>query len=203
MASLLDPHSEVTATHALQGLRLGDPARGLVAGARNPRELVAGLLAEGLVKDAVKVVLRVLPRAYAIAWTCDCIAGDGDDAWSTETEAVCLSTAQAWLRQGTEVLRAASAEYAETAGYESPCAWLAAAVGWTGGSLAPRGYEVVAPGPWLTSEACYAALLQQAARKPGEIAARLAGWTRSACVQFGGVAPGDTHREDACPSPPA
>ena len=64
--------------------------------------------------------------------------------------------------------------------------WLAAAVGWSSGSLAPPGYDVVEPGPWLTSEACYAALMQQAVREPEQITARLVSWTKSACDRFGG-----------------
>ena len=186
MASLLDTQCAVPPAQALRGLRLSDEGGALVTDARNPRELVERLVTAGLVPDAVKVVLRVLPRAYAIAWTCDCIVDDGEGAWTTEADALCLSTARAWLSQGTESLRAASAEYAESAGYDSACAWLAAAVGWSSGSLAPPGYDVVEPGPWLTSEACYAALMQQAVREPEQITARLVSWTKSACDRFGG-----------------
>jgi len=116
---------------------------------------VQALLAADAVPDALKLAARLLPKRYAVAWVCQCAR---DQALSLEDKAG-LSLAEAWVRDPSEGNRRAAFEFANAGQYQSIGAWIAAAAGWSGGSLAPVEQEMlVPPAEHLTARAVVAAL---------------------------------------------
>jgi hypothetical protein len=109
--------------------------------------------------EALMLVARALPKRYVVAWACECfksvLAGSSRTA---DVDRAGLALAQQWLVDPTEDNRRAALEFAEAGAFRSPGAWIAASAGWTGGSLAPRGYDAVPPPDHLPAEAAVAAL---------------------------------------------
>ena len=78
-------------------------------------------------------------------------------------------------------------EFAERDELASPGAWIAASAGWSGGSLAPRGYDPIPPPEHLPAEAAVAALRFVAARK-ADYATAINGFVVRALQLFGSAA---------------
>jgi hypothetical protein len=115
--------------------------------------------------EALMLVARGLPKRYVVAWACECfksvLAGS---ARTADVDRAGLALAQQWLVDPTEDNRRAALEFAEAGQFRSPGAWIAASAGWTGGSLAPRGYDPIPPPDHLPAEAAVAALRLAASR---------------------------------------
>lgn len=185
MVATLEPNSTVVPAELMRDMPLSDAAAPLLASARNPRDLIDKLLAAGHASDALRVLLRALPKRYAIAFVCDCIRKDAGITPLPAVDAACLVSAEAWLVDDSDAKRRDSAERADAAGRSSPSAWAAAAAGWSGGSLAPRGYTEVAPPQHMYAVACYAAMMTLAASDPARAKARTAESVERACASFG------------------
>ena len=185
MVATLEPNSAVVPAELMRDMPLSDDAAPLLARARNPRDLIDLLLAAGRTTDALRVLLRALPKRYAIAFVCDCIRRDAGITPLSPVDAACLASAEAWLVDDSDAKRRDAGERAEAAGRSSPSAWVAAAAGWSGGSLAPRGYTEVAPPPHLYAVACYAAMMALVAGDPASAKARTADSVARACASFG------------------
>lgn len=187
MVAALEPQSTVRIEDLAHGLAFSETARTMAREARNPRDLLVRLLAKGLAYDAARLVVRALPKPYCVAWACECIRSEISRRPLSPPEVSCLESAEAWLREDGDASRRLAADRAAAANYETPAAWVAAAAGWSGGSLAPRGYAVVPPAPQLTADACFAAVSLLAVAEPASGVSRLAGWVERACVTFGRV----------------
>jgi hypothetical protein len=185
MVATLEPNSTVVAAELMRDMPLSEDAAPLLASARNPRDLIDKLLAAGLASDAVRVLLRALPKRYAIAFVCDCVRKDAGIKPLAAADAACLEIAEAWLVDDSDAKRREAAARAEAAGRATPSAWAAAAAGWSGGSLAPRGYTEVPPPAHLYAVACFAALMTLAAADPKQSKATLAALVNRACASFG------------------
>ncbi|MBD8871356.1 hypothetical protein [Rhodanobacter sp. DHB23] len=136
-----------------------------------PQAAVQSLLDAGAVPDALKLLARLLPKRYAVAWLCQCAR---DQPLELEDKAG-ASLAEKWVREPTESNRRAAFEFANSGGYKSLGAWLAAAAGWSGGSLAPAVQEHPVPPPeHLTACATVAAVNLMAALVTERFAARRA-----------------------------
>jgi hypothetical protein len=126
-----------------------------------PQAAVQALLAAGHTQDALKLLARLLPKRYAVAWLCQCAR---DEALEAEDRAG-ASLAEQWVRDPSEPNRRAAFDFATAGGYRSLGAWLAAAAGWSGGSLAPASQATpVPPAEHLTARAAVAAINLLAAR---------------------------------------
>jgi hypothetical protein len=187
MVAALEPTSTVKIEDIARGVPFSPPAREMMGESRNPRDLLVRLLAKGLAFDAARLVVRALPKPYCVAWTCECIRLDVARQPLSPGDALCLESAEAWLRDDADEPRRLAAERAAAANYETPSAWVAAAAGWSGGSLSPRGYTVVPPAPQLTADACFAAVCVLAVAEPAAAVSRLGGWVERACATFGRV----------------
>ena len=85
------------------------------------------------------------------------------------------SLAERWVREPNESNRRAAFEFANAGGYKSAGAWVAAAAGWSGGSLAPASQETAVPPPdHLTACAVVAAINMLAALDIGKFTMRRA-----------------------------
>jgi hypothetical protein len=132
---------------------------------------VQALVGAGQVQDALKLLARLLPKRYAVAWLCQCAR---DQALNPEDRAG-ASLAEKWVREPNESNRRAAFEFANAGGYKSAGAWVAAAAGWSGGSLAPASQETpVPPADHLTACAVVAAINMLAALDIEKFASRRA-----------------------------
>jgi hypothetical protein len=125
-----------------------------------PHVAVNALLGGGHIQDALKLLARLLPKRYAVAWLCQCAR---DQPLAMEDKAG-ASLAETWVREPLEGNRRAAFEFANAGGYRSIGAWVAAAAGWSGGSMAPATQEKpVPPAEHLTACATVAAVNMMAA----------------------------------------
>jgi hypothetical protein len=146
--------------HASVQMELSPPASALLRADMTAQAAVQHLLAAGEAQDALKLLARLLPKRYAVAWLCQCAR----DQPLTQEDRAGASLAEQWVRDSSESNRRAAFEFANAGGYKSLGAWIAAAAGWSGGSLAPAAQETpVPPADHLTARATVAAINLMAA----------------------------------------
>ncbi len=146
-------------------LKLSDEATALLPDSPNAFAYLAVLCDQKLFHDAFLLLARTLPKQYALIWATQCVDQSLTTALAPEDKQ-CAELVRRWLKGPDEKIRRAAAEAAETAEYEGPWAWLAAAVGFSGGSLAPEGLPVVPPADHLTAVAVAASLMGLAMKDP-------------------------------------
>ena len=155
--------------HASVQMELPAEANAVLRAEMTPQVAVQALLAADRPQDALTLLARLLPKRYAVAWVCQCAR---EQALSQEDRAG-ASLAEQWVREPSESNRRAAFEFAHAGGYKSLGAWIAAAAGWSGGSLAPAAQETPVPPPeHLTARATVAAINLLAALEPAEFDAR-------------------------------
>ena len=187
-----DPASEISAEGIAQDLELSDEARALLGSGINVRRFLDTLTENGLSADALAVVARALPKRYVVAWACDCMKSAlASDPAAKDIDRAGLALAQQWLADPSEEHRRAAFEFAERDELASPGAWIAASAGWSGGSLAPRGYDPITPPDHLPAEAAVAALRFIAARN-ADYATAINGFIARALQLFGSASTGAT-----------
>ncbi|MDH3349936.1 MAG: hypothetical protein OEM51_00195 [Gammaproteobacteria bacterium] len=144
---------------------LSDDAVALMQESKNTLAYLQKLCDEELFSDAFLTLARVLPKQYAIIWASRCVAEHCDDAPTPEDQR-CVDLVRQWLAGPDEKLRRATMEAADARDYEGPWAWLAAAVGFSGGSLAPENQAEIPPPGHLTAVAVSACLTGIAVANP-------------------------------------
>ncbi len=158
-------------------MELSEPASALIRPDMSAQAAVQTLVDAGQVQDALKLLARLLPKRYAVAWLCQCAR---DQALDPEDRAG-ASLAESWVREPNESNRRAALEFANAGGYKSAGSWVAAAAGWSGGSLAPASQETpVPPADHLTACAAVAAINMLAALVLEKFEARRAGFIEPA-----------------------
>jgi hypothetical protein len=186
MVTALDPTSQVSAASITQRFPISSNARLLLdESGGNLRRFLDELLARGMPADALVVMARILPKRYVIAWACECLNSTfARDPKTADVDRAGLALAQQWLSDPTEERRRAASEFAESGEFKTPGAWIAASAGWSGGSLAPRGYDAIVPPDHLPAEAAVAALRLTASRSP-EYATVVSGFVARGLQVFG------------------
>jgi hypothetical protein len=86
--------------------------------------------------------------------------------------AAALQAAEAWVFQPTEENRRAAMQKAEIAGFNTPSAWSAVAVFWSGGSMAPPEAPPVPPAERLLATAVTSAVILAAVSAEPQFADR-------------------------------
>jgi hypothetical protein len=166
-------------------MELSAPARAQLDTAQPAQAAVRVLLDGGQPQDALKLLARLLPKRYVVAWLCQCARGE---ALSPEDRAG-AALAEKWVREPNETNRRAAFAFAQAGGYASLGAWLAAAVAWSGGSLAPPTQDTpVPPAEHLTARAAVAAINLLAAQQPALFEARRHGYALHALELLAGGA---------------
>jgi len=170
---------------ACTDMELSAPARAQLDTAQPAQAAVRALLDGGQSQDALKLLARLLPKRYVVAWLCQCARGE---ALSPEDRAG-AALAEKWVREPNEANRRAAFAFAQAGGYASLGAWLAAAVAWSGGSLAPPSQDTpVPPAEHLTARAAVAAINLLAALQPAQFEARRHGYALHALELLAGGA---------------
>jgi hypothetical protein len=152
-------------------LRLSTDALALLPKSTNTFAYLEALCAEELFADAFLTLARTLPRQYAVIWAAQCVdelLGLPDNAEDRR----CVEVARQWLKAPDEKGRRTALDVAEARNYEGAYAWLAAAVGFSGGSLAPENQAEIKPPPHLTAVAVSACLMLAAVAAPEAYAER-------------------------------
>lgn len=186
MLEIFDPSSTKPARSALIGVELSDDATECLPGSPNVRSFIDRLVEGGLEADALAVIAQRLPSEYVVPWGCECLRlalqhdGPGSDMNRTG-----LALAEQCLKAPTEDNWRMCQEFADSDGYRTPGAWIAAAAGWSQGSLAPAGVDAVRSAPQAIGEAVLAALKLSAAQKGVDGARQLANHARRALSLFG------------------
>lgn len=185
MVMALDPVRSPPAMAMLANVELSDQAMKLPARTGTARAYLDELMLQGCLMDAVNVMARLLPRQYALAWAAECVRQDilaqqppDRDEWTR------FSAVDRYMRAPSEDARALCQDLAERARYRTPVAWLAAAVGWTGGSIVPPPSPPSPPPETLTTIAVSACIILLAARIPEQLNERLLNYIQRALAMF-------------------
>lgn len=174
--------------HASVQMELAPDASARLRADMSPQTAVQELLAAGQVQDALKLLARLMPKRYAVAWLCQCAR----DQPLSQEDRIGASLAEQWVREPSESNRRAAFEFAHAGGYKALGAWIAAAAGWSGGSLAPAAQETpVPPAEHLTARATVAAINLMAALDVTQFETRRASYIERAMslLQAGGSEP--------------
>lgn len=117
------------------------------------------LLALNLVLDAVRWQAHQLPKPQAVAWACQCVRRVSGFSALPSVQQRAVMAAEAWARDPSEENRKKAAAMIDETKVEDVGGALAVAAGWSGGSLAPEGQEIVPPDEMITGRAVFTALL--------------------------------------------
>jgi hypothetical protein len=187
MLTRLDPNDSTPATDVVPADWLEDPVYSGFARTGNVRQWIDTLMASGHADEALRLMARVLPKPYALAWGCGCLRSilEEKSADDGAADRIGLGLAERCLKSPTEEHRRFAIEFAEHDGFKSAGGWIAAATGWSDGSLAPAGMDPVTPPDTLTGEMVAAALLVATFVEPAQQATRLQAMVNRALVTFG------------------
>lgn len=130
-------------------------ARALLPPGTLPQDAVRILLDAGQVQPALQLLAALLSKRYVVAWLCQCARGEA----LSDDDRAGAALAEQWVRDPGEHHRRIAYEFATADGYQTLGGWIAAAAGWSGGSLAPAAQETPVPPPaLLTARAATAAI---------------------------------------------
>jgi hypothetical protein len=137
-------------------------------------EVSSGDFLETLVKhahwtDAVRFLAHALPPRETVWWACTCARATLPKDAAPEVVAA-LQAAEAWVFRPSEENRRAAMQKAETAGFDTPSAWSAVSVFWSGGSMAPPGAPPVAPAERLCATAATSSIILAAVQTEPQLA---------------------------------
>lgn len=162
---------------AVEQMELSPEAVAVLQPGMSSQAAVQALVGGEHLQDALKLLARLLPKRYAVAWLCQCARGE---SLGPEDRAG-ASLAEKWVRDPSETNRRAAFEFANAGGYKSCGTWLAAAAGWSGGSLAPASQQTpVPPAEFLTARAAVAAANLLAALVEDQFDQRRLGYIQNA-----------------------
>jgi hypothetical protein len=127
-----------------------------------PLDHARALIASPRPTTALAFIAHLLPRREAIWWGCQCVSAmQGAEA---KDEAMRLATQ--WVRDPDEAARRDALAYAQASDMRAATAWLARAVGYSGGSLLAPEQPPFKPPPEACALAVNAAIVFAATAKP-------------------------------------
>lgn len=179
------PSTQLPLGQIVEEMRFSVEARAVVAEVRSSSQAYQLLQQHSFGPELLGLVARCLPKRFVVVWLCQCVRNhpraDGEDQMA---DMAAVSLAERWLRQATEENRRSAADYATKGDFQSLGDWVAAAVGWTEGSLAPPSASPVPPADHLCATAAVAALLILSARDPERMLERQLAFARLASEMF-------------------
>lgn len=150
-----------TADELCQSLNLEESSIALLTPGMSPDAFITSLIDHEQFADAIRVLSLHLPKPEAIRWARDCFSGSLNRPLN-DSEQVCMDAVTAWLEDPSNDHRLQAHAAAEQSEYGSPVSWVAAAVFWSGGSIAPPELAEVSPPPELCGQGVVACLLMVA-----------------------------------------
>lgn len=186
MLAALDPAATTPSVELIERAGLSEEAVERIDVVANARRNIDALLKAELFGDVIRMLAQALPKNYAIAWACNCLKQVLDtDTPADEREREAIRIVETWLADPSERNRQATLAFAEAGGFATAGCWVAAAAGWSGGSLAPRGYTEIPPPDAVTGHAVHGALQLAAARRGAEMQSLLREFIDEALKVFG------------------
>lgn len=155
----------ISAAMICKTIELEDEGRSLLTDNQTPREFASLLVEHGRLRDAVRFTAAWLPKGDAVRWGSQCVRNFMGENILAE-DAAAVQIVDRWSVTPTEDLRRDAERIAEQIDGRTPAGWLAMAVFWSGGSVAPPERDPVPPPEHLTATAVTAALLLAAAQAP-------------------------------------
>ena len=155
----------ITAAMICQTVELEDKGRSLLTDIQTPQKFASLLAEHGQLRDAVRFTAAWLPKRDAVLWGSQCVRNFMGENILAE-DAAAVQIVDRWSVTPTEDLRRDAEQIAEQIDGRTPAGWLAMAVFWSGGSLAPPECDPVPPPEHLTATGVAAALLLAAAQAP-------------------------------------
>lgn len=125
-------------------------------------DFMAALAGTPTPENALTFAAYALEKRPAVWWGHECLARADEVLTANDHEIMAL--AAAWVGEPNEATRYAALDAALASPAKTPGVWLGLAVGWSGGSMAPRGLPAVPPPMHLTARAVNAAVLSVLAR---------------------------------------
>ena len=167
----MDQAPQGSAAALCSTLALDDNAKQLLREDQSPREFFDLLLEHKLYPDAVRVLAGSMTKQRAVEWACICAREGLADSLTADDHA-CLAAAERWVAQSNEATRLAALEAAASREYSGPTAWVAAAAGWSTGSVVRPGEPAQPPMDHLTAQTVAGSVIVLAAREPEEFEER-------------------------------
>lgn len=127
-----------------------------------PLDHARALIATPRPATALAFLAHLLPRREAIWWGCQCVSA----MQGAEAKDEGLRLASQWVRDPDEAARREALAYAEASDMRAATAWLARAVGYSGGSLLAPEQPPLKPAPEACALAVNAAIVFAATAKP-------------------------------------
>jgi pSer/pThr/pTyr-binding forkhead associated (FHA) protein len=140
-------------------LELSEEAIDLAAGFTNFDQFGAELQTAGMWPDAILWRAFHANKQHAVAWACKIIRRYLPELNLNPKQTAAYELAAQWSEQASEELRLQALAAAEKLKFAGIGASVAIAVGWSGGSMAPQGFEPVPPDPRATARWVQAGLL--------------------------------------------
>ena len=130
----LSKDSKRNPVEVVSDIDLSDDALALLDDSKNTLAYLDKLCEQELYHDAFLTLGRTLPRQYAIIWALKCVDETlGQDLDSKDQR--CVDIVKQWLSDPDDKVRREALVAADDCDYGGSCAWLAAAVGFSGGSM--------------------------------------------------------------------
>ena len=127
-----------------------------------PLDHARALMASPRPVTALAFLAHLLPRREAIWWGCQCVSS----MLGAEAKDEGMRLATQWVRDPDEAARRDALNYAQASDMRAATAWLARAVGYSGGSLVAPEQPPVKPPPEACALAVNAAIVFAATAKP-------------------------------------
>lgn len=160
----------LSAAELARRAQVGEQAVALAADGTAPDAVVAALQQHELPLDAIRFLAQALPPRDRVRWAARCVRAVSGEALAPG-DAEALRLADAWVDDPTEEVRRAAHAAAEAREFASAASWVAMAVFWSTGSMAPPQAPVVPADPAYAGQAAAGAVMLAAVVDPPEKAA--------------------------------
>jgi hypothetical protein len=127
-----------------------------------PLDHARALIASPRPTTALAFLAHLLPRRESVWWGCQCVSA----MLGAEANDEGMRLATAWVRDPDEAARRDALTFAQASDMRAPTAWLARAVGYSGGSLLDPEHPPSKPPPEACALAVNAAIVFAATAKP-------------------------------------
>jgi pSer/pThr/pTyr-binding forkhead associated (FHA) protein len=140
---------------------LEDEPRVFLLPEHSPLEFFDLLIKKSQLLDAIRLLAVWLAPRHAIHWALTCVNELSSDDLAKGEQGALLAVNK-WLEEPTEEHRREAMKLAEITEFESAAGWVAGAVFWSGGSIAPPDLPEVPPDESLVAKAVTTSLLMLA-----------------------------------------
>lgn len=134
------------------------------------------LVQSSMLQDALRWHAHTMPKPKAVLWACRCVE-ENMQSTAAPVQRAAYRAALQWANDPNETNRSNAALLAEASRFEGVGGMLAAAVGWSGGSLGPSNQPDIPPDDRLTGRCvCSTLIVADSLENPVDSPKRLLGF---------------------------